>query len=964
MTLRRHLWVAALIVLVAASGAFAQGSQTGVLSGTVQSSDKQPLPGVTVTVKSPSLLGARTAVTDTNGGYIFKGLPSGDYKVSFELSGFGTQEKNVTVAVGGTVPLDAALSVASLQETVTVTGEAPTPLTTTQVGANLKQETVDTLATSRTIFGITTLAPGLTSQSAPNAGQVNIAGSFAYDNVFLIDGVDVNDNLFGSSNDLFIEEAIQETQILTSGINAEYGRFSGGVVNVVTKRGGNQFTGAFRVNFTNPSWRDETPIEVKNGTERQDKLNKFFEATLGGPIVKDRLWFFAAGRKENSDTQVSLPETGLPFSQVIDQKRGEIKLSGAINPNHTVTGTYTKFTQSAFRQTFPFSIEPEHTAYTGQQPESLVNVNYNGVLRSNLFVEAQYSRKHFSFIDNGGTSTNIIDSPYIAQSVLAHYNAPYFDATDPEDRNNRQMTGAVSYFLSTSSLGKHDLKVGIENYRSTRTGGNSQSSTNYVFYTDYLTDAAGKPVFDSNGFVVPVFTPGTSVLQNWIPQRGSQINLTTNAVYLNDKWALNNHWSFNLGARAEWAKGEATGGIQPVSGASRIVPRLGAAFDVKGDGRFKLEGTYSHYAGKYSETQFAGNTNVGNPDAIYYIYTGPAGQGRAFAPGISPANYTEIQTGIFPTANVLYSPDIKSPVTKEWTGAAGMQIGTNGFLKAIYTHRSVNDFVQQFVTRDTGITHVVKNGIDFGEFANRLWANTNDGERVYDALQFQAGLRRGARWNVQANYTLQLKNDGNQEGEAPNQPGAPSVFSGYFPEIFNEARSFPIGHLDDFQRHRVRAWTTYDLGIGRAGTINLGLLYRFDSGTAYSIRSAGQGLTSVQTQIGLANYPDLPTSQTIFYSQGRGSEFFEDAHLFDLAVTYTVPVVKRLRPWVKAEVRNMFNSTPLVSYNITTRPDPASPRDALGIPTGFIKGSAFGTGTATTNYPFPREFFISTGIRF
>jgi len=103
MTLRRHLGVAALIVLVAASGAFAQGSQTGALSGTVQSSDKQPLPGVTVTVKSPALLGVRTAVTDTNGGYIFKGLPSGDYKVSFELSGFGTQEKNVTVAVGGNV---------------------------------------------------------------------------------------------------------------------------------------------------------------------------------------------------------------------------------------------------------------------------------------------------------------------------------------------------------------------------------------------------------------------------------------------------------------------------------------------------------------------------------------------------------------------------------------------------------------------------------------------------------------------------------------------------------------------------------------------------------------------------------------------------------------------------------------------------------------------------------------------
>jgi Carboxypeptidase regulatory-like domain/TonB dependent receptor/TonB-dependent Receptor Plug Domain len=963
MTIRRHLWIAALLVLVAASGAFAQGAQTGVLSGTVLSQDKLPLPGVTVTVKSPALLGVRTAVTDTNGGYIFKGLPSGDYKVTFELSGFGTREKSASVTVGGTVPMDVSLSVASMQETVVVTGEPPTALATTQVGADLKKETIDSLATSRTLFGITTLAPGLTSNSAPNAGQVNIAGSFAFDNVFLVDGVDVNDNLFGTANNLFIEDAIEETQILTSGISAEYGRFSGGVINAVTKRGGNQFTGSFRVNFTNPSWRDETPIETTQGITRQDTTNKFYEATLGGPLIKDRLWFFAAGRKENSNAQTTLDETALPFNALTDQKRGEIKLSGAINPNHNITLAYTKIDETDFRETFDFSIEPVHTAFTGQQPNTLLVANYNGVLRSNLFVEAQYSRKKFGFVGEGGTSTNIIDSPYIAQSVLAHYNAPYFDATDPENRDNRQVSGALSYFLSTKSLGKHDIKIGFENFVSTRTGGNSQSSTNYVFYTDYLTDDAGKPVLDANDFVIPVFTPGVSILQNWIAQRGAQIDLTTNSAYLNDKWTLNNHWSFNLGARAEWAKGEASTGQQPVS-SSRIVPRLGASFDVRGDGKYRLDGTYSQYSGKYSETQFANNTNVGNPDAIYYLYTGPAGQGRAFAPGISPANYTQVLTGAFPTANVFYSPDIKSPVTKEWTAQAGMQVGASGLLKAVYTHRSVGDFVQQFVTTGTGTTHVVKNGVDFGTFSNRLWNNTNDGQRVYDAVQLQASFHPAARWMVQGNYTLQLKNDGNQEGEAPNQPGAPSAFSGFYPELFDQARNFPIGPLAEFQRHRARAWTTYDLGLGRAGSLNLGLLYRFDSGSAYSLKSTGQALTAVQKAIGAANYPDLPQSQTIYYADGRGGQFFEDAHLFDVAVTYAVPIAKRLRPWVKAECRNVFDATPLISYNITTRPDPSSPKDALGIPTGFIKGSSFGKATSTANYPFPREFFISTGIRF
>ena len=913
-----------------------------------------------------ALLGTRTAVTDTNGGYIFKALPPGQYKVTFEMSAFGSVEKSVTVVLGGTVPLDVTMSVATVQENVTVVAETPSPLTTTQVGANLKQDMVDTLATGRGISAVALLAPGVTDK-VPNAstGQVTIAGSFAYDNVFLLDGVDINDNLFGSPNALFIEDAIDETQVLTSGISSEFGRFSGGVINAVTKRGGNSFQGSFRANLTNPSWRDETPFEKSQNIERDDTLSKFYEATLGGPVVKDRLWFFLAGRKEASDTQFTTAESGLPFTQTRDQKRGEFKLSGAVSPNHTIQATYTKVWDDIHRLIFgaDTDIDPPHTAVNGGQPTDLFSANYNGVLRPNLFIEAQYSRKTFSFENLGGTSKAIIDSPYLAQSGFWLYNAPYFDATDPEDRNNRQFTVALSYFLSTSNLGKHDIKVGYEHYTSTNTGGNSQSSTDYVFYTDYLTDADGKPVFDSNGYVIPVFTNGVSQLQNWQAVRGAQIDLTTQAAFVNDKWSLNPHWTFNLGIRAEWEGGSATGGIQPIS-ASRIVPRLGASFDVRGDGKFKLEATYSHYAGKVAETQFANNTNVGNPNAIYYSYTGPDGQGRAFGPGIDPASYAEIIGGTFPTANVFYDDNIKSPVTKEWTAAAGVELGHGGYIKAIYTHRKVTDFVQNFVTTDTGTTHVVLNGVDLGEFSNQLWGNTNDGLRKYDGLQFQVGYRLTGHWNFAGNYTLQINNDGNQEGEAPNQPGTPSSFPGFYPELFNEARTYPIGRLAAFEKHRARAWTTYDLGLGKAGSVDFGLLWRYDSGQAFSIRSTGRPLTSVQGAIGGALYPDLPTTQTIYYSLGRGSENYEGASLFDFALTYSLPVYKRLNVWVKGEMRNMFNSTPLIQYNTTVTPDNNSPKDELGIPTGFVKGVNFGKGTATSHYPFPREFLVSMGIRF
>ena len=144
--------------------------------------------------------------------------------------------------------------------------------------------------------------PGLTTNT-PSPNQITISGGFAYDNVFLVDGVDVNDNLFGTAHGLFVEDAILETQVVTAGASAEYGRFGGGVVNVITRSGGNTFSGSFRTNFSRPSWTDETPFQHSNNQRNGSSTNplaKFYEGTIGGPIIRDRLWFFDANRYENS----------------------------------------------------------------------------------------------------------------------------------------------------------------------------------------------------------------------------------------------------------------------------------------------------------------------------------------------------------------------------------------------------------------------------------------------------------------------------------------------------------------------------------------------------------------------------------------------------------------------------------------------------------------------------------------
>ena len=246
--------------LICAGTALAQGVQTGAIRGMVQDQQDSAIPGATVTVTSPALLGPRSTVTDGLGRYSLAALPPGSYEIKFELRGFATIAATTTVPLGLTVEQDATMRAAGVTETVQVVAEAPVPIATPVVGMNFKQPEIELLATPRTLQGIAQLSPAVTENS-PNANQVVINGAFAFDSAFLVNGVDVNDNVLAQPQSLFIEDAIEETQVLTSGISAEYGRFSGGVINAITKSGGNTFSGSGRINFQNPSWTTETPFE-------------------------------------------------------------------------------------------------------------------------------------------------------------------------------------------------------------------------------------------------------------------------------------------------------------------------------------------------------------------------------------------------------------------------------------------------------------------------------------------------------------------------------------------------------------------------------------------------------------------------------------------------------------------------------------------------------------------------------
>jgi outer membrane receptor protein involved in Fe transport len=962
------------LLLGVSPATLAQGTQTGTLSGTVTDQGGLVLPGVTVTANSPSLQGVRSTVTDENGRYSIRGLPPGTYTVHYELQGMGPVVREGTVVpLGGIAVVDATMGLASLAETVTVTAEMPSVLATPTAVTNITAREVEVLPIGRTPARIAEFAPGLTDNT-PNVGQVTISGAFAYDNVFMIDGVDANDNLFGTSNNLYIEDAIEETQVLTSGISAEYGRFSGGVINLITKRGGNSFSGSFRTNLTNPAWSDETPLEDSRGTQREDKISTNYEGTLGGPIVRDRLWFFAALRRERSEQQSNFQQTASPYITGLENDRYEIKLTGTVAPDHTVQGSYTNNkTVDIDRPSIAANRSmTASTLVTRQLPNRLFVTNYNGVLGTKTFLTAQYSEKKFGFRNTGGSETDLRSSPFLTRGNLGvpgglHYNAPYFSSNDPEDRNNRQVTASLSYFLTTAGTGSHDIKGGFEHFTSTRTGGNSQSATGYVFSTDYLV-SGNVPALDSQGRVIPRFVPVATQLQNWLSVQGAEIDIRTLSVYLQDRWHLNERLTFDLGVRFEDVKSQATGDIIGAD-TRNIVPRLAATFDVAGDGKTILQTTYAHYSGKFAETQFARNTNVGTPSLVLLQYNGPEGSGMDFAPGFDLANYS-VLGGDFPTANVFFDDGTSAPVTKEFSLSAGREIG-RGHVKAVYTWRNTDNFFEDFFADPTagGKTTVIRDGRNFGTFDNRVFGNTDTPVRRYQGMQFLGRYSIGSNLVVNGTYTLQMENDGNFEGEAGNQPGNVSIIGNY-PEIVTEARHFPIGRLDDFQRHKLRLFASFTQPLGRFGSVDLAPIWRYNSAWTYSLSTAGVAVTPVQRALNPGYTLSGITGQTIFYG-GRGTEEYEGYGLVDFAATYQIPIWRSLRPWVKAEVYNVLNNDKLIGWTTTVTPDPNSPRDELGLPTGFVRASSFGNARANTDYPRPlpgldglRTFFVSFGLRF
>ena len=330
-----------LLLLSGATAATAQTSTTGQLSGRVVDDTGGALPGVTVTVSSPALIGgSRTQVTEADGGYNFSALPPGVYGIRAELQGFVPQERSeVEVRLNRTTQVSFEMGLGEFTEEVEVVAETPV-LDTQQVSTSqtYTEEYLENAAigsTNRSYQSVLTQAAGVVGGSNPN-----VFGSTEGENAYFIDGMDSTDPVTATFGTNLHFDAIQEINFETGGFEAEFGRATGGVVNVITKSGGNDFSGTFDVRY-----RDTDFYESGDHFDPDANTTSFLNpaGTLGGPIVRDKVWLMLT-------LITSAESTPWPPNWLAERARSRWRSIAASNPAMSTTRPRSRAT-SAVRST-------------------------------------------------------------------------------------------------------------------------------------------------------------------------------------------------------------------------------------------------------------------------------------------------------------------------------------------------------------------------------------------------------------------------------------------------------------------------------------------------------------------------------------------------------------------------------------------------------------------------------------
>ena len=898
--MKKYAWLLGVLALALSvtTGAYAQDTR-GSIEGVVKDASGAVLPGATVEARSPSLVGVQSTVSDTNGIYRFPALSAGIYEVSATISGFNPKKvSDIQLNLGQTLKVDFALAIAGVSESVQVTAESPLiDVKGNASQVSIQADIIDRIPKGRDFTSVINSAPGTSANEARGGGTM-VDGASASENRFIVDGLDTTSLRTGVSSSDVPVDFLEQVQVKSSGYNAEYRAATGGVISAITKSGGNSFHGTAGTYYSDNKFLGEIRRSLRLSptnsniaeyiTTPRDKSHTYDPVfDVGGPVMRDKAWFYVGYNPRSTETTrtatftTAVPDGGsqtrtfvntpydrflrytattqvarnlrLRFAGANERAKGSFSTPG-LEPNGTSTAAPRTFilpsascintvcNPNALQRT-----DFQDDQATGTADWTLNSKTFVNVTAARLFYGSHHAgaEQNNNIVRSFSGSTNIglLDVPASLQQPSGYVDGPTNSWTVKDNYSRIAVNADVTRFGHWK--GEHALKVGVQWERINNDVDQGSRAPNVLLNWDKtLTTSDTRLVRGTYGYydIRRVYTAGN-------------INANNTGIFVQDAWTLNRKLTLNYGLRTEQEEIPSYSPKDPgvkFGWADKLAPRLGFAYDVKGDSEWKLYGSWGMF---YDITKLEMPRGSWGADHwISYYYTldtanwpsinceGPPGTGCS-GTFIEQIDFRHPSND---SANPLTDPNLMPVRTQEITTGFDHELSRTMSFGIRYSHKWLDRTIEDVGILVPGVGEVfyIANP-GFGIAQHILgpeYPSTPKAVRDYDGVEFRLRKRLANRWSTDTSFLIS-RLYGNYSGLASTDengrtsPNVDRLFDGLYMS-FDETGKPLYGRLATDRPFTFKSQTTYDLPWGTA----LGGVFYFASGQPLSSQATIAGV--------------------------------------------------------------------------------------------------------------------------